>query len=54
MTDAVGNTATAEITVSPLPVKASGCSTAEGSLLPQLLVAGLGLLWRRRRAGMVR
>ncbi len=52
--DAVGNVATVTVEVAPLPAAASGCSTAEGSLLPQLLVAGLGLLWRRRRAGQVR
>ena len=47
--DAVGNVATVTVEVAPLPAAASGCSTAEGSLLPQLLVAGLGVLWRRRR-----
>jgi hypothetical protein len=48
--DAVGNVATATVDVAPIPAAATGCSTAEGSLLPQFLVAGLGLLWRRRRA----
>ena len=49
--DAVGNVATANVEVAPLPAAAKGCSTADGSVLPQLLIAGLGLLWRRRRAG---